>query len=362
MTTIPGGGNPSSPSFHDSGISAGTFRNYPQKYPKAQQRANEVVQKVFRLMQKGPKTLAATVVDTSYHLSQGYVLGQMESSVVRIYGVPYGSVVNQMRVLCHQIGASATNRAYVFDSYAPNISALKTSGSILVSQVYNGLTSATATSATMPSIASLASSTGYYWHCFFYLPQLPPGGTVTLLQMTGGTNKIFLEYLPTGLVQFRSQDNKGYVSQTTVAPHSWHWIMLQPGLTGNEMLIDGVVNYSGLPAGSVPTFSGGGQSYSGTLFSNSDGTQVCPLGSWISKLGYGTNYAGGAVQAFSTSVPSDDTQIPNLSIGTGRTTANLYLCTDTPGSATLANAATGGGSTMALTAPYSLLVATGPYS
>ena len=343
-----------------------TFRSYPQKYPKANKRADEAIQHIFHLTQKGPRSQVGTVVDASFHLSQGYVLCQIESNVVRVYSVPYGSVINQMRLFCRQIGATNLNRSYVFDGYAPNVSSLQSqTGSVIFTQTH-GITSwvsaTNAGSGGMPSSASLTSSTGYYWHCFFYVPQLPTA-TMTLWEMVySTTNRLHLEYLPTGYLQFRSGDNHGYISSTTVEPHNIHWVQIQPGLTGNEMLIDGAVNYTGLIGGSdEPTFTGSGNTYTGYFLSNYDGSFSCVPGTWISKMGYGVSYTGGVPVALSASVPQADSDLPNLSAGGTRETYNLYLCTDTPGSTTIANSAAGGGTSATLTTANCGVIATGPY-
>lgn len=350
----------------------GPFKSYPQKYPRASVHASRAAQALKRLVQQAPHSQVAIVVDPSFHVSQGYVLCQIHSAIVRVYSVPYGSVVNGMRLYARQIGALKTNQSYIFDGYAPNLSGLGTNGSVLVTanpptgtQVCSS-GGATATN----TVASLSSATGYYWHCFFYLPVLPPT-VVTLFQFAqvGGSNMVMLEYLPSGYLQFRSQDNHGYITNTIVPPHNAHWVSVQPSNgTSAEFLVDGVENYSGLAGvGDDPTFTGGlAQSYPYALsyLSDTTGAGQAPLGSWISKMGFGMSYASGVVPLLATGVtiPAYDSDIPNLNTGTTQKTQNLYLCEDALGSTGLFNSGQqGAAGALTLSTAYSAVQISGPY-
>lgn len=336
------------------------FKSYPQKFPKTRRKAAEMLLSFHELSKKGPRTLVGTIVDTTFHISQGYVTCTTELGVIPVYGIPYGTVTNQMRVFCRQMGGHASNRSFVFDGYAPNISRLgSTSGSfvystLITSSLSSGL--ALSTSGAAGASSSITTSTGYYWHCFFYLPQLPTS-TCTLFEMlaTSGGNSVTLQYLPTGYLQFISQDGHGFQSSSPVAPHSMHYVQIQPGLTSSELLVDTVASYTTLT--STPTFSGGTHTYTVSLLSNTDGTQLCPIGSWISKFGYGTSWSGSAVIALSNTIPAQDSDLPSTN------SYYFLLCGDSIGTSTLLNTAVhgGGSGNASITTAASSILTTGPY-
>lgn len=333
------------------------FRSYPQKFPKAQAAAKNAVNAMFRLVQKGPRSQPAQVVDASFHLSQGSVLATTNGTIVRVYGVPYGTVVNGMRLFIRPIGSLVTNQAYIFDGYAPNLSGLGSAGSILLAQP-NTSGAAVAPAITAASgfvaVTGISSAVGYVWFLFFYLPQLP-SATVTLFQQSqvSGTNVVQLEYLPTGFLQFRSQDGHGYITTTTVPPHNSHFVVIQPGVTSNEFLVDGIASYTGLIGGSdTPTFGGNTNTYTTSWLSTTTGTNLCPLGSWVSKMGYGISYSSGALAlpTLNTAglIPAQDSDVPVFNSGTNQRTLNTYLCEDAqvtpPTAQTLANGSASWGS------------------
>lgn len=367
----------SAPDSGSTGSGSGTggknpFRSYPQKFPRARQSAATVVSHLHEMSKKGPRTLIGTVVDTNFHVSQGYVTVTTQLGIVTVLGVPYGTVVPGMRVFVRQMGGAATNRAYVFDGMAPNLSTIGKSGSfsytnMLPSGTATGLALTTTTG--VPTTSSVTSVFGYWWYWFFYLPQLP-ASTVTLWQMTAssGGNVLTAEYLPTGYLRVRSQDGHGYISNAPLPPHNSHYIVMQPAASTGSMIIDGLAfQYSGITSsGDNPAFTGNGTGYQLSLLSNKDGTALCPLGSWISKFGFGTAFVSGTViplQVLGTGmsgIPTADSELPTAIAQTDVTLWYQLLCGDTPGSTTLANSASGGGSSATI-ATGGAVLATGPY-
>lgn len=356
-----------------------TFPNTPQRFPKTQQRAQQLVAGIHEVIKRGPRSLVAQVADSRYHVSQGYCTCSTEQGVVPVYGIPYGSVIAGMRIFCRQIGGHRTNRAFVFDGYAPNSSLLgPASGSLLVSgpALASGTAWATTTLSTgLPSVSGLSTSAGYYWHLFYYLPTLPQA-TCTLMQCvlsTSSTTTLTLEMLPTGLLRFRSSDGHGYqlTSPQPSTPHQIHWVCLQPGLGSSlEFLIDEQVGlYTGITSGGdQPTWAGNGANYSWSFLSSADGTAGCPQGSWVSKMGYGTSYSAGVVAlSVGLTTPTVDTDLPQLSTSSSLKTISLYLCTETPGTLVLANSApgtpapVGGTLTLSATVAATSVLASGPY-
>lgn len=338
------GSSSSSSSSNSHGSSP--FHSFSTKYPKGSQKATHLAQSFHNLTKKGPRTLVATIVDTSFHVTQGYVTCTTELGIVPVYSIPYGSCVPGMRVYCRQMGGAATNRAFVFDGFAQNASRQgTTSGSFLFSSPLLTLPStalATSQGNSISCVSGVTASTGYYWHCFFYLPELP-SSTITLFQFNCGTTSspsLSLTMLPTGVMQFSSSDGHGYQTLTPVAPHRIHWLVCQPGFAGNELLIDGFPNYSDLvgSSGDTPTFAGGINTYTVSLFGTSTGTGIPALGSWISKVGFGAN--GG--NEFDSTIPTSDTMLVNTA-GAGYYTRLLLLCEDGASSTTLLNSALGGG-------------------
>ena len=144
------------------------FPGHPQKYPKAMARAGQLASRLHTMMQRASRSLVATVTGTSFHVSQGYVSCTTEQGLIRVYGVPYGTVVPQMRIYARVQGGSATNRAYVFDGYAPSLSSLSQSGSILfyAPSHFSGAMATTSTTSSVATTSSLTTSVGYYWHVF----------------------------------------------------------------------------------------------------------------------------------------------------------------------------------------------------
>lgn len=354
MTLLSSSSSSSSGTGSSSSTSTqGIFKSYPQKYPKAQQTARKTAELLVKAMQKGPQSQIAEIVDTSFHASQGYVICTTNHAIVRVVGVPYGSVVPHMRIFVRQLGSYKTNQSYIFDGFAPNVSTLGNQGSVLV----NGVSSSSLTSGVLqsgiggiPSSSLLSGAIGYYWHLFFYLPQLPTS-VMTLFQMTqtssgglGGLGSTLqLEYTPSGFLQFRSFDNQGYITQSPIPPHRVHWVLIQPGNPGNEFLVDNVSAYTGLASPtSEPTFSGQGATYTFSFGSTASGTQLLPIGSFLSKMGYGCNSQGGSIlPLFVDDTPIADSELPLFTLSPTQQTFALYLCKDTPGSVTLANAVSG---------------------
>ena len=307
-------------------------------------------------MSRGPRTLVATVVDTSFHLSQGYVTATTELGLVRVSSVPYGTVVPQMRILVRQAGPHRTNRDYIFDGYAPALSQLGgTSGMVMPTMATGnvGVVTVQSASGAIPTLSTLSGSTGYYWHCFFYFPQLPTSDAVTLLAMTnsGHTNTVVVEYWPSGVLEIRSlADNKGYITNGPVAPHVPHWLLVQPGLGGGQdVLLDGIPSlYQPIHTGDTPTFLAGGTHYTLILFTSYDGSGACPVGTWVSKLGFGLSYDAVGHTPLPLSVggeggiPEADTDLPNMALSSSQQTVVFYLCGDSsPQGPTLLNSALG---------------------
>lgn len=362
---------PTLSSSSGSGDQSHLFRNKPQKFPRAQAKAAQVVTNIHELMKKTPRTLVATVVDTSFHASMGYVLATTELGIVRVYGVPVGSVVAQMRIYVRQLGPHSTNRTYIFDGQAPALSIMGfSSGSLSYTTTVGDSGSVLASTAAggLPTISTLTSAVGYYWSLFFYIPTLPTSPRVTLFTMrnSGNTNGFSIEYLSSGLLVVRDPiGGHGYITTQPVAPHEIHWLVCQPGTgTGLDLYIDGLSFYTGINSPTdIPVFSAAGATYTGYLLSNQDGSGTPPLGTWISKLGYGASYSGSAVIPLSvtTTIPGQDSDIPTLTGGTTVKTIGLYLCEDTPGGTTLANsAASGGGGPFTVTSSATVQ-AIGPY-
>lgn len=357
--TMPSNSNTSSSS------NSNVFRTYPQRFPKARQRATELVRQLFELQRKGPRTLIAEVVDTSYHATQSYVTCTTQLGVVQVVGVPLGTVVPHMRIYARQMGGAASNRGFVFDGYAPGNSALgQTSGSLVMTTPTVGSPTAAPAASANNAITStsITSSTGYYWHCFFYIPVLP-SGIVTIFQMTqtSSANILYLEYLPTGYVRLRSQDTHGYVSTIPVPPHQVHYVQIQPTATAGSFLVDGLSNYTGIanPSDNV-TFTGTSNTYGIGLLGNRDGTARCPVGSWVSKFGFGTAWTGSALIPLLSSVPTSDSLLPGQSGNLG-SAIYLLLCEDTPGGTTLTNSGSGGANSTTVDTTVSVISSLGPY-
>jgi hypothetical protein len=322
-------------------------------------------------MNKGPRTLVATIVDTSFHVSQGYVLGTTQlGASVTIFGVPYGSVVPGMRVFCRQIGGKSTLRSFVFDGMAPNLSGTGFSGSFGYTSPVSGLATGLAitNSVGTTTSASITSAFGYFMFFFFYLPQIP-ANTVTLWQMNAasGGNVLNCEYLSNGKLQVRSQDNHGYISNNPISAHNTHFCIVQSGVSGQEFLIDNVSNYTGISSpADDPTFAGGGITYQVSLLSKSDGTNLCPLGSWVGKWSFGTNWNGSyavPLQSLGTGlggVPTSDSELPSAIPQMDCTLLYQLLCLDPVGSTTLADSAGAGGTSAAISIGGSVLQQ-GPY-
>jgi hypothetical protein len=137
-----------------------------------------------------------------------------------------------------------------------------------------------------------------------------------------------------------------------------HWIVIQPGIgNGQDLMIDGVSGlYTGLQSSSdVPTMTGAGATYQMSVCSHMNGTHLLPVGSWISKIGFGTT--GGSALAASSILPGSDSDLPSLA----SQTAVLFLCEDAQGSTSLVNSAPGSVTgPMMLTSPLTLAIS-GPY-
>ncbi len=336
------------------------FRNYPQKYPRARRKASDVVSQMVELTRKGPCTMVAKVADASFHSTQGYVTAVTELGVVNVYGAPYGSLVPGMRILCRQMGGQSAIRAFVFDGYAPNLSGSGLAGSFgYSSQIASLSTGLALTSSTgVPTSSSYTVVYAYFWYWAFYVPVLP-AAKVTLWQMVCATDGTTLaaEYLPTGQLQIRSGDNHGYISTGPVSPHNVHWIIVQPSAGTGSVLIDAVpFLYTGLiGSNDNPSFTAGGAGYQLSLLSNRDGSQLAPLGSWVSKWSFGASYnsAGSApLQSLGTGIaglPTQDSELPTAIPQTDVHLLYQLLCEDAAGSSTLADSAHQGGTSASIT-------------
>lgn len=334
---------PTQPPFHQS----------PQRYNKSRQKAAEATHAMVSLMQKGSRTILGTVADTSFHLTQGYVTCTTQLGVVQVAGIPLGTVLPGMRVYCRRLGTMSSNRSYIFDGYAATISSLGPNGSLIVAGSPT-LSAGCAMVASVSSVSGVTGPTGYYWHCFFYVPSIPTG-TVTLFQFaqTGAPTTTFTVQMTTAcLIQVVSNDGHGYTTTSAVVPHQLHWLVIQPGMAGSELLIDGLSAYTGLlSGGDEPTFTGNATTSTLSLGANVNGTQLLPIGSWLSKVGYGH-----MTSLFPVVIPQYDTDLVNTS-----GTLVLYLFEDTPGSSTAINSASGvGAGTLTISNPASLVMA-GPY-
>lgn len=338
----------------------GPFLNTPQRYSKTRAASDRLVQHMHRFLDNVPHTMVATVVDTSFHLTQGYVLATTQSGLIHVIGVPYGTVTKQMRILVRRM-MIGTNQNYVYDGQAPALSTTGSSGSLFLADVsVTAPTSALASVTSVPTDSGFATATGYYWHCFFYVPAKLTQ-TSTIFQMTQTTSpnlSLTLELLPTGFLRFRSNDGHGYITTDTVSAHNMHWVVIVPGQVGQELLVDTLSFYTGIQSsGDDPSFTGGGTSssqYTLSVASNNDGSQPMPLGGWVSKIGYGLADTS-TTAALSSIIPSADSDI---AVGAG--THLLYLCNDTPESATAANTAPGSVAALSVSAPLHV-AALGPY-
>lgn len=326
---------------------------------------------IHQLTKKGPRTLVATVVDTAFHLKQGYVTATTELGVVNVFSVPYGTVVPQMRILVRQMGGHATNRAYVFDGYAPNLSSLATGSGSMLQTANNNLTNIAIAPGSISCNTSVTSATGYYWHFFFYVPQIPITDSVLWqwYNYGGTTNTITMKYLTTGQLLFMSEGGVGYITSKSVPPHYVHYVQIQPGYTSNEFLVDGAANYVNY-GGGPPVFVGGTNVYGGYFFI---GTIIntlsvcCPPGTWISKFGFGSSWTGSAIVPLSTSVPTQDSELPSTLAFSSSTNTSYYqiLCGDSIGNTTILNSAEAGagspGSPFISYPSYAEVSAIGPY-
>jgi hypothetical protein len=142
---------------------------------------------------------------------------------------------------------------------------------------------------------------------------------------------------------------------------------MQPGLSPNELLIDMIANYTGMTSSSdKPNFSGNSVGYQLTLLANNNGTALCPLGSWVSKFGFGSAIYGSnpiPLQVRGTGysgMPTIDSELPTATSQANVTLLYQLLCRDVQGSTTLANTAAGSGTSASITTGGSVLV-TGPY-
>lgn len=362
----------SSSSPHPLGPRGSINKTPAQKYPKTVRRASQLMGHLQALSKKGPRTLVGTVVDTSFHLSQGYVTATTQLGIVSVYSVPYGQVVPQMRIYCRQIGGTSSTRSFVFDGFAPNISRLGKSGSLCYTATAMNLggvgIAQTPTTGATSTQTAIPEATGYYWHLFFYIPVLPQI-PVTLLSMVSQHDTsvgVTLSYLPSGYLQFASlADGKGYLTTTAVPPHSVHWVVIQPGLSGLEVLIDGMPPaYQGLSGvGDLPSFSGAGTPYTISLLSNPDGTALVPLGTWVSKVGFGSSWNGTSIIPLVQTVPASDSDLPqgaNAATTTSPTT--LFICDDSVRSNQLIdNAFIGADGTLTVMTQYATILETGPF-
>ncbi len=347
------------------------FRSLPQKYPQAMRAAAQVAAGIHGIVRKSPRSLVATVIDTTYQVTQGYVLCTTQHGIVKVYAVPYGSVVPQMRLFARQAGPMSNTRDFVFDGMAPGISVRnQASGALLyATSAADALSSspvlAQTSAGAVPTVTALNSGVGYYWHLFFYAPALP-AKRATLFCMNYTTNNILcLDLLSTGLLSLVSVENgNGYTTTKPVAPHSIHWVVIQVGLGGgNDFLIDGLSYFSTVGGG--PSFWGAANPYTLTLLSKNDGSQVCPLGTWVSKVGFGTSYNNGTSSIIplgvATPAPTADSGLPNLNVSAYQQAVSLSLC-ENSGSATLTNSAAGGAAgSLNITTAYATQVGPGPY-
>src|ERR1700738_1155175 len=106
------------------------FHNSPQRYNQTRQMASQVTQSLVSFMAKGPRTLVATVVDTSFHLTKQYVTATTQLGVVSVVGVPLGTVIPGMRLYCRQVGGMSGAKSFVFDGYASSVASLGPNGSM----------------------------------------------------------------------------------------------------------------------------------------------------------------------------------------------------------------------------------------
>jgi hypothetical protein len=344
------------------------FNNFPGRYSKSKRKAADVVSQIVELTKKGPRTMVSIVADTSYHASQGYVTCATELGTVNVYGVPYGAVVPGMRVLCRQMGGQSAIRSFVFDGMAPNLSGYGHSGSFGYLSAIHTLSKGLALTPSngVPTTSGITGPYGYFWYWFFYVPQLPTTN-VTLWQMTASGNVLTCNYLISGKLQIISQNGHGYITSAPVSAHNIHWCIVQPGLSGSVVLIDMVPNYTGIMANADdPVFTGNGTAYQLSLLSNSDGSGLCPLGTWISKFGFGTcwnsQYSVG-LQVLGSGIagfPTIDGELPTAASQQDIVLKYLLLCTDSQGSSTLADSAGAGGLTASITSGGAVQIV-GPY-
>jgi hypothetical protein len=333
------------------------FHNSPQRYNQTRQMAAQVTQSLVSFMSKGPRTIIGTVADTSFHLTKQYVTCTTQLGIVYVAGVPIGTVIPGMRVYCRQVGGMSSTKNFVFDGYASSVASLGPNGSLIMASSPT-LSAGCATVAAVTAQTGLAGPIGYYWHAFFYLP-IVPLTTVTLFEFAqvSSSNTFTVQLLPSCVLQVISSDGHGYVTNIPIPPHQLHFIQIQPGNTGNEVLIDGIANYTGiLSPTDDPTFVGGTNTYVLWVGANANGSQLLPVGSWVSKVGYGTT----SLAALPNMVPAYDSDLLNASTG-GITTKVLYLFEDTPGATTAVNSAVASGAgTLAISNPASI-VTSGPY-
>lgn len=326
--------------------------------------AAQVIDQLKQMQKKGPKTIIGKVADTRFQLTQGYVTCQTDAGIVQVTGVPLGSVVPGMRIFCRQMGAQSTRAMYIFDGYASALASLGTTGSLMLTSPSFGYPVCASSTNGVATTSTITTGAGYYWHFFFYLPQLPSTYCTLLYMVPNGTGPyITMDYYCDGTINISDYTGYGFHTNVSIPPHQMHWMVIQPGVAGQQIMIDGLVpSYYNTPT--MITVEGG-TAYTLYLMSKSDGSQVCPLGSWMSKIGYGVcalNSSSPAVQ-LPTSIPEIDSDITDFGSIPGITPMALYLCEDQIGGSSLANSVSSSlGAVSGLSGDGSAtVVQTGPY-
>lgn len=291
-----------------------------------------------------PRSEVATVVDTSFHHSQGYITCTSGRGPIMVVGVPYLTVVPGMRIFLRRITHQGQT-SFIYDGLATPAMPFNSSGSL--SQEYGQWPAATSASTyggtsyagpylLLPNTAPVK---GWFWSFYFYVSALPkPGAPATLLDMpilngsfntvVGGirflydvTAHVGVEVYGSGWGDLGAQS--AYYN-VPCSPQTVWWLNYTLGGVG--MSLNAIQYTAGNSAinglGSTMTTGPANQAVGLYLLSDSsggfgthlggEGAVAAPAASWISKVTFGAKVDGGgaAVSPVSFVVdPADDATV-----------------------------------------------------
>jgi hypothetical protein len=346
-------------------------------YPKSRLQARHVAAALKdHLDQLSPATELATVADTSFLLTQGYVTASSRKGPLTVIGCPIASVVPGTDIFVRKLANTGINQ-YVYDglvtptlvgsrSYAIMSADGVTRAGYTGTSTGNGAWSGATAASVVPTNVL---TTGWYWSFFFYMTALPsPTSPITLtstnrLQLVGGTYNpdlnisILYNYLGQIGLQFYSSGvyTTAYASQAFAPGKVW---FLQLHL-GNGLSVNGqtgssltLSNIGSLPA---PIQNNIVHEFLGGSFGN-----TAPIGTWVSKFGFGYFPLGSFPYPINSFIPTSNSQIAQgtSAFGVGLTTYDRLLISDASGT-TLPNTGTGAASGTATSS--SAIITIGPY-